>query len=262
MNILQKIINHKIKEIEQRKKDRSLQSFIDKITPSERNFKKAIRSCHDFPFLIAEIKKASPSAGLLRPNLEDELEAIVKIYNNHAAAISIVTDQKFFQGNLKWIKKVRELTDLPIMCKDFVVDEYQIYEARWYGADAVLLIVNHETWNIKHETIAHLIKTARKLSMDCLIETHNEQEIKNALEAGAEIIGINNRDLTTFDVNLETTLDLASHIPDEIVKVSESGFKTVDDIKRVAGKVDAILIGTRFMEADDISDMIKKLGFN
>jgi indole-3-glycerol phosphate synthase/phosphoribosylanthranilate isomerase len=262
MGILTKIINHKIKEIEQRKKERPLKSFIDKIDQGKRNFKEVITSSDSqaIPNLIAEIKKASPSAGLLRPSLENDLEEIVKIYNQHATAISIVTDQKFFQGDLEWIKKIRKLTKLPILCKDFIVDEYQIYEARLYGADAVLLIY-HETCNMKHETTAHLIKTARQLNMGCLVEARSQEEIKNALNAGAKIIGINNRNLETFEVNIDNSLDLVKYIPDDIIKVNESGFKTADNIKKAAGYVDAVLIGTRFMQEDNIEDAMAQLGF-
>ena len=259
MNILHSIITHKQKEVAARKREVPLEKFLPKLEPSPKNFKKAIqRRAKQELNLIAEIKKASPSEGVLRPHLEKELTKIVAVYNRYASAISVVTDERFFQGHLEWIKKIRALTNLPILCKDFIVDEYQIYEARAHGADAVLLIVNYEL-RITNYELRKYVAIANELGMSCLIEVHNKQELDIALNAGAEIIGINNRDLETFTVSLDTTLSLAPYIPQDITIVSESGFKTRDDIKKMRGIVDAVLIGAELMKAKDIQETMELL---
>jgi len=256
MNVLAKIIKYKKQKIKRDKHKMPLKSFISTITPSKQNFKKAIaKKTKKAPNLIAEIKQASPSGGIINPNLDDNLEKIIKIYNKYASAISVITDQKFFKGSIKRLTRVRTLTNLPILCKDFIIDEYQIYQARQAGANALLLI----TYNLKLKTLKHLIKTANKLKMDCLVEVHNHTEIKKALQAGADIIGINNRNLKTFEVDIQTTLKLAKHIPDDVVLVSESGFKTDDDIQHVADYADAILIGTTLMQVKNINQTLNKL---
>ncbi len=257
MNILDSIIAYKKKEIAKRKKTHPLSSFITTLAPSDRNFALALKDGRNDSRsrLIAELKKASPSEGLLRPNLKEEIETIARIYDRYANAISIVTDEKFFQGKLEWIKKIRALTNLPILCKDFIVDEYQLYEARAYGADAVLLI----TSALDEKKLQKFLKIAGSLGMSSLVEIHNENEIKTALNFGAEIIGINNRNLETFAVSLETTLALAPLIPNDRIVVSESGFKTREDIKKIRGLADAVLVGTSFMKAKNIQEQIQKL---
>lgn len=256
MSILQEIITHKITELAQLKKTRPLKSFINDVEPSVRDFKAALKTAS--PALIAEIKQASPSEGVIRPNLDNELADIIKIYSAHTAAISVLTDEHFFQGSFDRLRRVRAMTNLPLLAKDFIIDEYQIYQAREAGADAILLIVAV----IKESKILnHLINLARQLNMACLVEIRTRDEIKTALESGAEIIGINNRDLSTFDVNIDTTLNLLKYIPLGITTVSESGFHTAADIRRVIGKVNAVLIGTELMRSDDIKATVRSLGF-
>lgn len=263
MNILKKIIEHKKSEVETEKRKMPVHFLLKHIKESEIDFKQAIKksSNNQTIKLIAEIKKASPSKGLLRPNLEKEINEIIKIYNNHANAISVVADKKFFKGNDKIFRKVRSLTTLPILFKDFIIDEYQIYKARYLGADAILIIC--EVFNvIKNQnnfTLKQAIKTARSLKMNCLIETNNINNIKQALKCGADIIGINNRDLSTFKIDLRKTRSLSKQVPENIVKVSESGIKTKNDLLKLPKTVDAVLIGTLFMESNNIEKSIKTL---
>ena len=259
MNILNAIVANKKKEIAKRKKMRPLASFVKTLGASDRNFHRALKKGRNDanPRLIAEIKKASPSEGILRPRLETDFPEIVAVYNRYASAISVVTDERFFQGHLEWIKKIRALTNLPILCKDFIIDEYQIYEARNYGADSILLIASPHC--VDEKKLTEFVKIAGSLGMSSLVEIHNEKEIKTALNAGAEIIGINNRNLETFDVSLEITLALAPLVPPECVIVSESGFKTSEEIKKMHGLADAVLIGTTFMKAKNIASACAKL---
>jgi indole-3-glycerol phosphate synthase len=266
MNILNAIIANKKKEIATRKKARPLSSFIKTVLPSDRDFEKALKNGRNdgFPRLIAELKKASPSEGLLRPNLEKEVETIARIYDKHAAAISVVTDEKFFQGKGEWIARVKKTTGLPILCKDFIIDEYQIYEARKYGADAVLLIVCAFDWSKKskhknYDFLKKCIKCTQSLGIAMLVEIHDQKELDIALDIGAKIIGINNRNLETFSVSLKITLSLAPLIPRGITIISESGFKTREDIKKIRGRVDAALVGTRLMRTKNINSEIFRL---
>ena len=183
MNILNTIVANKKKEIAKRKKMRPLASFVKTLGASDRNFHRALKKGRNDanPRLIAEIKSASPSEGILRPCLETDFPEIVAVYNRYASAISVVTDERFFQGHLEWIKKIRTLTNLPILCKDFIVDEYQLYEARQYGANAILLIAA----TLDEKKLKKFIKIADSLSMNSLIEIHNEKELKTALNAFA-----------------------------------------------------------------------------
>jgi indole-3-glycerol phosphate synthase len=205
--------------------------------------------------LIAEIKKFSPSKGLLHPDLDPS--SMAHIYRESgAAAISVLTDEKYFQGNLDYLRRVRKEVDLPLLRKDFIIDEYQIYESAAFHADAVLLI----TAILTPEKLERLIKQCQTLGMDCLVEVHNEDELEKALMSPARIIGINNRDLNTFNVDIETTRRLLPMIPQGIVVVSESGITTREDIlKMMEFGVNAVLIGESLVTADDISAKIKEL---
>lgn len=260
MNILETIIAHKKQEVARRKKQKPLASLVKNLGASDRNFKLAMRGGRTgaHPRLIAEIKKASPSEGLLRQNLEKEIETIARIYDRYANAISVVTDEKFFQGKPEWIKKVKSVSRRPVLYKDFIVDEYQVYEAREYGADAALLIASI----LDGKKLQKFIRIARTVQMDCLVEIHTKSELAAAIEAGAEIIGINNRNLETFKVSLETTLALAPFIPKDSIVVSESGFYAKENINRVDQMADAVLIGTAFMKAKNIEKKLDLLGFS
>ena len=205
--------------------------------------------------LIAEVKKASPSAGLIREDFN--AVKISGIYiKNKAAAISVLTEEKYFLGKFSYLAQISENCPLPVLMKDFIVHEYQIYEGLFYGASAILLIV--AMLSDKH--LKELLKVAHGLGMDCLVEVHDDVELKRAIEAGAEIIGVNNRNLQDLKVDLNNCLKLIPKIPKGIVIVAESGLKTHEDIERVkdAG-AHAVLIGETFMRSPDIGTKIKEV---
>lgn len=195
--------------------------------------------------LIAEVKKASPSAGVIVEAFEP-----VEIAQNYARAgaeaISVLTDQQFFQGKLEYVAQIRSAVSIPILRKDFILDEVQIIEATAAGADAILLIVAA----LDDEQLAHLLDVAATYQLDALVEVHTLAELDRALETNAKIIGINNRNLATFEVDLSVTEELSEEVPSGIVLVSESGIKTADDIARIkACGVNAVLIGEALMRA-------------
>jgi indole-3-glycerol phosphate synthase len=201
--------------------------------------------------LIAEIKKASPSRGVIRPDF-DPVE-IAKIYaGNGAAAISVLTETLHFQGSLDHLRNIRKAlaNKLPLLRKDFIVDPYQVYESRAYGADSLLLIVAL----LKSERLQELLQLSHELNMSCLVEVHNEAEVEIALNSQAKIIGINNRDLNTFNVDMTTTARLRPLIPPDRILVSESGIKERKDIEKLSRLgIDAVLIGESLMSAPDIA---------
>jgi indole-3-glycerol phosphate synthase len=197
--------------------------------------------------LIAECKRRSPGAGEIRPGL-DPADLTRSYEDNGAAALSVLTDGPYFGGGNADLAVVRDATDLPILRKDFTLDELQVVEARAAGADAVLLIVRI----LDDDTLRRLLEQARELGMDALVETHDAVEIRRALEAGAEIVGINNRDLATFTTELDTTLRLLDQVGDDVVVVSESGIRTPDDVARLGeAGVDAVLVGETLLRAED-----------
>lgn len=205
--------------------------------------------------LIAEIKKASPSAGVLRKDFN--IEAIAKIYAGHkAAAISVLTEDKYFLGKPEDVQTVAKCVSLPVLAKDFIISDGQIYEAKVNGAAAILLIVAI----LGDSELKGLMDIAREFGLDCLAEVHDEKELDRALKAGAEIIGVNNRDLRTLEVNLKTSERLIPRIPQGKVIVAESGLRTHDDIRRVQDLcAHAVLIGETFMRAKDIGQKIDEI---
>jgi indole-3-glycerol phosphate synthase len=204
--------------------------------------------------LIAEIKKASPSRGIIRPDF-NVAEIAAEYSHIKADAISVLTDEPFFHGHKEYLKSVKSNVSCPVLRKDFIVNEKQVYESYSIGADAILLIVAM----LPYEELKHLLYLAYELSLDVLTEAHTAPEIETALKAGASIIGINNRDLNTFKIDLNNALKLADKIPSGIVKVAESGIHSYDDIQKLeqAG-YDAVLIGEAFM-ASDIKTVYKNL---
>lgn len=253
MNILNKIIEHKKDEVAKAKKKRPLSGFVNDLKPSKRDFKRAISK--QGVNLIAELKKASPSGGVISKNFD--INKIIKIYNKYASAISVLTDKKFFSGSLENLKEVRKLSKLPLLRKDFIIDEYQIHEARDAGADAILLIASV----LEKEQIDDFIKIAKKYKMDCLVEVHNIKELKKVLDTDAEIIGINNRNLENFKIDLETTLNLAQYIPTNKILVSESGLNDYNDVIYLGDIVNAVLVGTSLLNGGNIEHNIKNLLF-
>ncbi len=205
--------------------------------------------------LIAEVKKASPSKGVLCPDF-NPIKMAQTYVKNGAAAISVLTEEKYFQGNLECLTAIREKVNVPLLRKDFIFDAYQIYESAAFGADAILLIAAI----LDKKKLEEFLKLAESLKLDCLVEVHNEEELFKALLAGAEIIGINNRDLNTFKVDTNVTRRLKMMIPSNNIVVSESGINSRDDIKKMKEcKVNAVLVGEALVTAKDIPAKIKEL---
>ena len=217
-------------------------------------FKKAITKSGKIN-LIAEIKKASPSKGLICQDFD--ILKIAKIYvENGAAAISILTEEKFFLGKPPYTTQVRDSFSIPLLTKDFIIDEGQIYEANLCGASAVLLIVAILT----DKELKNLIQVAHDLDLDCLIEVHGERELARAVKAGANIIGVNNRDLRSFEVDLKVSERLIPQIPKQSAIVAESGIKSYEEVKHLKDLgVHAVLIGETFLKAPDIAKKIKEV---
>ncbi len=253
--LLGHILENKRQEVEAKKAVQSL-SELKALTQDKlptRDFERALR----LPgmSLIAEVKKASPSKGILREAFKP-VEIAQKYEEGGARAISVLTNEKFFQGHLDFIAAIKEKVKLPLLRKDFIVDIYQVYESHVAGADAILLIVACLTDVLLRE-LYHL---AKELKLACLIEVHDRKELERALNLGVEIIGINNRDLKTFATGIEVTLDLMRDIPKDRIVVSESGITEHNDIKRLEESgVQAVLVGEALMKASDIKGMIRKL---
>ncbi|MDI6784495.1 MAG: indole-3-glycerol phosphate synthase TrpC [bacterium] len=257
---LDEIIAHKKLEVAERKQRVPLKELQRSLATRQiipRDFATAIaRKPGDKIKLIAEIKKASPSAGIIRADFDPN--QIAEIYQNSGAnAISILTDEKFFSGKLEYLAEVKPKVSLPLLRKDFIIDEYQIYESAIAGADAILLIVAA----LDDTQLRDFAQLAQKeVGLYALVEVHNQQELDRALKIEPEILGINNRDLQTFRVDLETTERLVKEIPKDCIIVSESGLKTRDDVLRMQSiGVDALLIGETLMKSQNISMKIKEL---
>ena len=253
--ILAKITHWKCGEIAHHKRARPLETVQAEmaLAPPTRHFATALRSAG--VSLIAEVKRASPSKGLLRPNFDPV--ALARAYeDNGAAAISVLTDEHFFQGSLDHLRFVRQNVNLPVLRKDFILDPYQVYEARAAGADAVLLIVAA----LSGENLQMLYQRVDELGMTAVIEVHNVDELKRALRIGPRVIGVNNRDLHTFNVDLETTARLRPLVPADVVLVAESGVHTRADVERLAAiGADAMLVGEALVRAQDVGRKVREL---
>ena len=209
------------------------------------------------PAIIAEIKKASPSKGVIREDFDPA--AIAKSYSEGGAAcLSVLTDRDFFQGSPEYLQAARNACDLPVIRKDFIVDEYQVYEARAMNADCILLIVAA----LGDAQMAELNGLAIHLGMDVLIEAHDAEELDRALAVSPSLVGINNRDLRTFDVSLDTTLNLLAQIPSDCIVVTESGILTAEDVSVMRNRdVNAFLVGEAFMRAENPGAKMQELFF-
>ena len=253
--ILDEICEHKRREIDAVKAAMPLSDIEERIENAgpARDFRAAFRG--NGISLIAEVKRASPSKGVLMDNMDPAtLGAIYE--RSGAVAISVLTDEKYFQGSLADLVSVRRAVDVPCLRKEFIIDPYQIYESRAASADAILLIVRI----LSDEELREFQALAHDLGMACLVETRDAAEIERALKADAAIIGINNRDLATFEVDIMRTLEIKKMVPGGKVLVSESGIHTRDDVRRLEkGGVDAILVGEALVTSDDISGTIREL---
>lgn len=255
--ILDKIVAVKVEEVARDKRIVGLDFLKNKIRERQEtiSLKKALNNI-DGVALIAEIKKASPSKGVIRKDF-NPIE-IAKIYEeNGASAISILTDESFFQGSLTYLEKVRKVSTLPLLRKEFIVDQYQIYQARAYGADAILLIAAILT----NDQIREFLAIAKELSLECLVEVHTEEELLRVMELPVEIIGVNNRDLNTFKTDINTTFILKEKaVKDGIIFVSESGINHREDVVRLQNhKVNAMLVGEAIMRENNIAAKVKEL---
>lgn len=253
-SILQRIHQQKIEEVEKLKQDYPIDLIGKDLEKSDRDFKKALKDKNKLSF-ICEIKNASPSDPVINVNGKS-VEEMAQLYEeNGAAALSVLTDEKFFKGSLENLKITREKTEkVPILMKDFIVDEHQIYVGRHFGADAVLLIA--AMLNI--EEMNHLIDVARSLNMDVLVEIHNEEELKKTLQTSAEIIGVNNRDLHTFNMDPQNALKLIPQIPSDKITVAESGYNE-NEIRFLHGFSDAVLLGSSLMKSENPSHTLSNM---
>lgn len=260
MSRLEAILAHKRAELAARRESTSLAAMraAAEKAPPPLDFKAAIRRpLHARPRLIAEIKRASPSRGLLAGADFDPLRLAQAYRDNGASAFSVLTDEHFFGGSLEHLRLVAALQPpLPVLRKDFILEEGQIYEARMAGASAILLIVAC----LECSQLRDFSSLAGALGMTALVEVHNLPELEVALQAGAQVIGINNRDLRTFEVHLETTLRLRPHIPPGVVVVAESGIHTRTDADMLAeAGVDALLVGEALVVAQDTAAKVREL---
>lgn len=244
------------------------QQEVARIIPRAEHLRAAALQRNDFrPFalaldrgpealgLIAEVKKASPSAGVIAKDFDPV--AIARAYEEAGAhAVSVLTDEQFFQGSLSYMTKVREAISLPVLRKDFIIHDAQIFEASVAGADAILLIVAA----LEQAQLESLYKTADLCQLDVLVEVHTREELERALDIGAKLIGINNRNLTTFEVDLKATEEISEDVPEGVILVSESGLKTREDSQRVfAAGCNAILVGESLMRTGNIAEQVAEL---
>ena len=236
--------------------DTEIITLAEKVTFSTKDFKAALSTKK--LAVIAEVKKASPSKGLICEDFNPV--EIAKAYEKSGAnAISVLTEEFYFKGSSDFLREIRSEVSIPLLRKDFIIDPYQIYEARVIGADAILLIAAL----LDTSTIMMYRKIATELGLNCLVEVHNEEELSSALQAKCDIIGINNRNLKTFDVSLEITRRLAKLIPNDCIIVSESGIATNEDMQFVRNSgANAVLIGETLMRSGDISATLNSLRGN
>jgi len=252
--ILDKILEHKVIEVEAAKVRSPLETVreLSERVSKPKNFISALRC--DNVALIAEVKKASPSKGVMVENF-DHL-AIAQAYaENGAAATSVLTDEKFFQGHLLYLKEISRELDIPTLRKDFIIDPYQVYEARMSRASAVLLIVAA----LEDSQLSDLHALITGLGMSALVEVHNEEELERAMKIAPALIGVNNRDLKTFTVDLATTERIARLVPDDVTLVAESGMKSVEDVARMGAMgAHAVLIGEGLVTSGNIASAVQE----
>ncbi|KGY12150.1 indole-3-glycerol phosphate synthase [Vibrio tubiashii] len=252
--VLAKIVRDKYRWVAERKESQPLETFKAELAPSDRSFYSALKQ--DKTVFITECKKASPSKGLIRDDFD--LDYIASVYNKHANAISVLTDEKYFQGSFDFLPQVRAQSKQPILCKDFMVDTYQVYLARHYSADAILLMLSV----LNDEEYRELADVAHSLDMGVLTEVSNEQELHRAVNLGAKVIGINNRNLRDLSTDLNRTKELAPTIRDlapEATVISESGIYTHQQVRDLADFADGFLIGSSLMAEENLELAVRKV---
>lgn len=255
-NILDKIVATKKKEVEEAIRQRPLRDLMKAAdqTPAALDFVAPLRAAPPIR-LIAEVKKASPSKGVIRADFDPV--AIAQAYAlAGASCISVLTDSPYFQGSLEYLSAIRRAVKLPLLRKDFIIHPYQVFEARAHGADAVLLIAEC----LNRQELKGLHQLTRDLGMTALIEVYLPANLDNVLSTGTELIGVNNRDLTTFDVDLERTIKLRKQIPAELILVAESGIATHEDARKLQdSNVQAMLVGESLMRQKNIAAAVSSL---
>lgn len=252
--VLAKIVRDKYQWVEARKQQQPLNEFKDTLTASDRSFYDALSQ--EQTVFITECKKASPSKGLIRDDFD--LEYIASVYNNHANAISVLTDEKYFQGDFEFLPKVRSIAKQPILCKDFMVDTYQVYLARHYSADAILLMLSV----LNDDEYRELAEVAHSLGMGVLTEVSNEEELHRAVGLDAKVIGINNRNLRDLSTDLNRTKELAPllrELAPNAVVISESGIYTHQQVRDLATFADGFLIGSSLMAEENLELAVRKV---
>lgn len=256
-NVLEKIVADKRIEVERLKQEKPLETFIDQLTPTTKDMYAALdrNQGRRHAGFILECKKASPSKGLIRPDFDPK--SICQTYDKYAAAISVLTDEKYFQGTFEYLKIVTETVSCPVLNKDFFVDVYQVHLARYYGADAILLMLSVLT----DDEYQALEEVAKKYNLAILTEISNEEERDRAIKLGAKLIGINNRNLRDLSTDIARTFDLAPSLPDDRIILSESGIYTNEQVRELAPAVDGFLVGSSIMAQDDIDLACRTLIF-
>lgn len=252
--VLAKIVRDKYQWVAERKQSQPLETFRDTLVASDRSFYQALNQQQTV--FITECKKASPSKGLIRDDFD--LDYIASVYNDHANAISVLTDEKYFQGSFEFLPQVRKQAKQPILCKDFMVDSYQVYLARHYSADAILLMLSV----LDDQEYAQLAEVAHSLDMGVLTEVSNEDELHRAVKLGAKVIGINNRNLRDLSTDLNRTKELAPTIRQlapEATIISESGIYTHQQVRDLAQFADGFLIGSSLMAEENLELAVRKV---
>ena len=255
MTILQEIVEVKKEEVNSLRKNFTFSRFSDYEHFNSDTLSLYERISNDYNLsVIAEIKKASPSKGIIREDF-NYLD-IAKIYfENETAGISVLTDKNFFNGSIDFLNEIAKIKSAPLLRKDFIIDEYQVYEAKANGADVVLLIC--EILSVKQ--VEELTHAAKELGMDVLLEMHSEEQLSKVDFELHNIVGINNRDLKNFKVDIDNCTSISKNFPDDVLVVGESGFGNEESVKKVKNeKIDALLVGEHFMRAENISDEVKK----
>jgi len=270
--VLDRIVARTRTDLEARKAKVPLEALRERAVPTSRDFAGALAGEIPNPLvarpyrarqpgrtdrlsLIAEYKPKSPSRGPIRPDAQPE--DIARIYERYASAISVLCDTPFFGGGYDLLARMRDTTTIPLLAKDFVVDDYQVYEARVHGGDAILLMVSV----LAEPGLCRLLELARSLGMEPLVETHDDAELEVALRVGARVIGVNSRDLRTLAIDLPRARERLGRVPSECVRVAESGLEKPEDVEAIRPFANAALIGSSLMSAPDPAARIEELGW-
>ncbi|MBA3995466.1 MAG: hypothetical protein C0469_18260 [Cyanobacteria bacterium DS2.3.42] len=251
-SVLREIVENKRAEVEQRQLARPLASFEKSVVPADNRFLAAF-SNKDSANIIAEVKPRSPSMG--DASKVFDLATVLATYNKYARAISVLTDEKYFGGSLNLLSEVKKLTELPVLCKDFIISRYQIYEARAAQADAILLIVKA----LNDDELISLYKNCKELGMTAVVEVQNQEEIDRSLKLKPELILVNNRNLDSLEMDLSTCEKLMPLIPNTVVKVVASGIENALDIRKLASLSNNFLIGSSLMKSENVEEKLREL---